>query len=163
MKNLLIMRHAKSDWGNNLPDIERPLNNRGKKAAPLMADYLKKVKKKPDIILSSPAKRALSTALIMKEILGLDKDIKIVKVFYFGFMNELIDSIKDIDNTYDTVLIVGHNPVWEDLVSDLTGAADYIMPTAAIASIIFNTDDWQKITETDSTLEWSVTPKSLKK
>ncbi len=162
MKNLLIMRHAKSDWGNNLPDIERPLNNRGKKAAPLMADYLKKVKKKPDIILSSPANRALSTALIMKETLGLDKDIKIVKAFYFGYMDELIDVIKNIDNNYDTVLIVGHNPVWEDLVSDLSGNIDFIMPTAAIASIIFETDDWQKILEVKSKLEWSVTPKGLK-
>ncbi|MCF6240646.1 MAG: histidine phosphatase family protein [Bacteroidales bacterium] len=163
MKNLLVMRHAKSDWGNNLPDIERPLNNRGKKAAPLMADYLKKVKKNPDIILSSPAKRAMSTAKIMKEKLELDKDIIIIKAFYFGFMNELMNTIKAIDNKYETVLIVGHNPVWEDLVSDLTGEAAYIMPTAAIASIIFNTDDWQKITETDSKLEWSVTPKFLKK
>lgn len=156
------MRHAKSDWGNNLPDIERPLNNRGKKAAPLMADYLRKADKNIDIILSSPAKRALSTAQIIKEVLNLDKDIQIAKAFYFGYTNELIGTIKAIAHKYDTALIVGHNPVWEDLVSDLTGNPYITMPTAAIASILFDMDDWQNLNETKAKLEWLITPKSLK-
>jgi len=163
MKNLLIMRHAKSDWGNNLPDIERPLNKRGKKATPLMAEYLKKTGKVPDLILSSPAKRAKCTAEIVKETLGIDKDIKIISAFYFGYMSEIINTIKNVDNQHNTVLILGHNPIWEDLVSELISYKNYIaMPTAAIASIIFDTDNWQKITEKEAKLEWLNTPKELK-
>jgi phosphohistidine phosphatase len=157
------MRHAKSDWENNLPDIERPLNKRGKKATPLMAEYLKKTGKVPDLILSSPAKRAKCTAEIVKETLDIDKDIKIISAFYFGYMSEIINTIKNIDNQHNTVLILGHNPIWEDLVSELISYKNYIaMPTAAIASIIFDTDDWQKITEKEAKLEWLSTPKELK-
>lgn len=162
MKNLLVMRHAKSDWGNNLPDIERPLNKRGEKAAPLMAEHLKKKSKIPDLILSSPAKRAKCTADLVKKTLAYSKDIEIVNQFYFGYISDIIYIIKNIDNHHNTVLILGHNPIWEDLVSEFINYEDYVaMPTAAIASIIFDTDDWQKISEKNAKLEWLNTPKNL--
>jgi phosphohistidine phosphatase len=157
------MRHAKSDWANNLPDIERPLNKRGKKAAPLMAEYLKKNGKIPDLILSSPAKRAKCTAEIVKETLDIDKDIEIINAFYFGYISEIINTIKKTDNQHNTVLILGHNPIWEDMVSELINyKAAVAMPTAAVASIIFDTDDWQKISKNEAKLEWLKTPKEVK-
>ncbi len=160
MKNLLIMRHAKSDWGQNLPDIERPLNKRGKKAAPLMAEQLKKMNKIPELIISSPAQRAMSTAERVKENLNLKKDIKVVETFYFGYMADVIEEIKNTDDQYDRILIVGHNPVWEDLVSELSSDHEYIvMPTAAIASVIFDANSWRKIKK--GKLEWMITPKGV--
>jgi len=158
------MRHAKSDWGNNLPDIERPLNKRGKKAAPFMGEELVKRNKTPDLILSSPAKRAVNTAKRVIEAIDYQKELVIIKDFYFGYMEHIINSIKSIDNENNVAMIVGHNPLWEDLVTELSKKSDFIvMPTAAIASLVFNTDDWRMIKEHGGELEWIITPKGLKK
>ena len=154
------MRHAKSDWGQNLPDIERPLNKRGKKAAPLMAEQLKKMNKIPELIISSPAKRAMSTAERVKEKLNIKRSIVVVETFYFGYLADVVEQIKNTDNQYERILIVGHNPVWEDLVAELSVDNEYVsMPTAAIASIVFNTKNWKKIKK--GKLEWLITPKSV--
>ncbi len=162
MKNLLVMRHAKSDWANNSPDIERSLNNRGKKAAPFMGKELINRNKKPDIILSSPAKRAKSTAKRIIEALNYQKEPIIVKDFYFGHMEHIIGSINKIDNRHKIAMIIGHNPIWEDLIGSLSDTKNYIaMPTAAIASLVFETDDWQMIKEHSAKLEWIITPKGL--
>ena len=156
------MRHAKSDWANNLPDIERPLNSRGKKAAPFMAEQLRKLNKIPDIIMCSPAKRAVSTAKKVIKVINYEKELLIVEDFYFGHINRIIDLIKSISNENASVLIVGHNPIWEDLIMTLINKGTYIvMPTAAIASVIFDVDDWQKISEKTGDLEWLITPKGL--
>ena len=162
MKNLLVMRHAKSDWGKNLPDIERPLNKRGEKAAPIMGKELMKRNKTPDLLLSSPAKRALETAKKIIEAIDYQKELIIVKDFYFGYMEHIINSIKTIDNENNIAMIVGHNPLWEDLVAELSSKSGFItMPTAAVASLMFETDDWSTITEQSGKLEWIITPKSL--
>ena len=162
MKNLLVMRHAKSDWGNNLPDIERPLNKRGKKAAPVMGKELLKRNKKPGLILSSPAKRAVSTAKRVIEAIDYKKEMLIVKDFYFGYMEHIINSIKTIDSENDIIMVIGHNPLWEDLIAELSSKSSFItMPTAAIASLVFETDDWSSITEHSGKLEWIITPQNL--
>lgn len=163
MKNLLIMRHAKSDWGKNLPDIERPLNKRGGKAAPVMGEELMKRNKTPDLILSSPAKRAVRTAKRVIKAIDYQKELVIVKDFYFGYMEHIINSIKTVDNENNTIMVVGHNPLWEDLVVELSNESSYIvMPTSAIASLVFETDDWGMIKEHSGKLEWIITPKGLK-
>jgi phosphohistidine phosphatase len=84
MKNLLIMRHAKSDWSDSsLADFDRPLNSRGKKAAPFMGNELLKRKKIPDLIISSPANRAKSTAKKVAEAVGYKNEIQFEKRFLF--------------------------------------------------------------------------------
>lgn len=156
------MRHAKSDWANNSPDIERPLNKRGKKAAPFMGKELISRNKKPDLIFSSPAKRAVCTAEKVIESMDYQKELTLVKDFYFGHMENIISTINAIDNDHSIVMIVGHNPIWEDLILSLSKKKGYIaMPTAAIASLIFETDDWQNIKENSAELEWIITPKGL--
>lgn len=154
------MRHAKSDWGNNLPDIERPLNKRGKKAAPFMGEELVKRNKTPDLILSSPAKRAVSTAKRVIEAINYQNELVIVKDFYFGYMEHIINSIKSIDNKNNIAMIVGHNPLWEDLVTELSNDGSFVvMPTAAAASLVFEIEDWRMIKEHSGKLEWIITPK----
>ncbi len=163
MKNLIVMRHAKSDWGNNLPDIERPLNKRGKKSAPFMGEELIKRNKLPDLIISSPAKRAVSTAKRVIEAINYQKEMLIVKDFYFGYMEHILNSIREIGNENNIIMIVGHNPLWEDLVVELASDNDFIaMPTAAVASLVFEIDDWNLVKENSGKLEWIITPKGLK-
>ena len=157
------MRHAKSDWANNSPDIDRPLNKRGKKAAPFMGEELINRNKIPDLILSSPAKRARCTAERVIEVINYKKELVVVKDFYFGHMANIIGTINSISNDNNIIMIVGHNPIWEDLIMSLINTKNYIvMPTAAIASLIFETDDWQNIKENSAKLEWIITPKGLK-
>ena len=157
------MRHAKSDWSDNsLADFDRPLNNRGKKAAPFMGNELLKRNKTPDLIISSPANRAKTTAEKVAETAGYTKKILLEKDFYFGYIDEIIEILKKVDNQNDTVLILGHNPTFESLLSVLTENNIYArMPTAAIASILFEINDWTNLKKDTGKLEWLILPKEL--
>ena len=163
MKNLLIMRHAKSDWGDSsLSDFDRPLNKRGKKAAPFMGNELSIRNKVPDLIISSPANRAKTTAEKFAESAGYKGTIQHEKDFYFGYIDEIIQVVKKSDKQYERIMIVGHNPTLESLIASLTKNSAYArMPTAAIASILFEIDDWSKLEEKSGTLEWLILPKEL--
>ena len=163
MKNLLIMRHAKSDWGDNsLADFDRPLNSRGKKAAPFMGKELLRRDKSPDLIISSPANRAKSTAEKVAETSNYKSSIQYEKDFYFGYIDEIIEIIKKCDVKNDKVLVIGHNPTLESLVATITQNNAYTrMPTAAIASILFDISDWTELSKNSGTLEWIILPKQL--
>jgi len=156
------MRHAKSDWEHNLPDIERPLNKRGKKAAAKMGEELLKRNIAPDIILSSPANRARTTAELVIEAIGYEKELLIVKDFYFGYTDSILDKVKTIEKVNSTVLIIGHNPIWEDLLMGLSKDNQYVtMPTAALACLSFDIDDWSGIELKSGKQEWLITPKTI--
>ena len=157
------MRHAKSDWGDaGLSGFDRPLNKRGSKAAPLMAEEMKRRNKAPDIIISSPANRAKTTAELFSEKSGYTNEIVFEKDFYFGYIEDIIKKVKAIDNSINRIMLVGHNPTWEDLVSRLSKNNPYVtMPTAAIASINFNINDWSDLKFGSGNLEWLLKPKEL--
>jgi len=163
MKNLLIMRHAKSDWSDNsLDDFDRPLNKRGKKAAPFMGNELLKRDKLPDLIISSPANRAKTTAEKVAEASGYNMAIQYEKDFYFGYVDEIIEIIKNSGKQYNKILVVGHNPTQESLIAAVTQNNIYArMPTAAIASTLFDIDDWTKLKKNSGSLEWLILPKQL--
>jgi phosphohistidine phosphatase len=163
MKNLIIMRHAKSDW--NVPsksDFDRPLNERGLKCAPLMGTELIKRNKKLDLIISSPANRAKSTATLFGEAYGFEGVIIYQDQFYFGSIDEILEIIKKTDNKNDCIMIVGHNPTWESLVYRLLKTSVAIqMPTAAMASIMFNIETWENLTPKSGEIEFFLIPKDL--
>ena len=163
MKNLLVMRHAKSDWSDtSLSDFNRPLNNRGRKAAPFMGNELLKRDKKPDLIMSSPAERAKSTAEKVASAVGYKTSIQFEEDFYFGYIDEIIEAVKQCNQQQNRVLIIGHNPTLESLVASLTGNNDYLrMPTAAIASILFDIGNWSDLKKSTGNLEWLILPKQL--
>lgn len=165
MKNLLIMRHAKSDWGDaSLADFDRPLNSRGKKAAPFMGKELLQRGKVPDLIISSPANRAKSTALKVAETSGYSKEIQFEKDFYFGYVDEIIRVVQNTHSNCSRLMVIGHNPTQESLIGVLTKNNAYArMPTAAIASILFDIDNWDKLVKSSGTLEWLILPKELMK
>jgi len=163
MKNLLIMRHAKSDWDNpSISDFDRPLNNRGKASAPLVGHELLKRDKVPELIISSPANRAKTTSELVSKIIGYKQPIQYENEFYFGSIDEMISIIRDTDNLYKRIMIVGHNPTLEELVPDLTG--DHIersLPTAAIVSINFDFDNWNQLGLENGELEFIIIPKEI--
>ena len=159
------MRHAKSDWDDSsLSDFDRPLNKRGKKAAPFMGKEIKKREALPDIIISSPANRAKNTTKLFVEACKFEKEIIFEKDFYFGYIEDIFKIIKSNSSSINKIMVVGHNPTWEDLVSRLSKNNPYVtMPTAAIASINFDINKWSELNFGTGTLEWLLKPKELQK
>ncbi len=161
MKTLFLMRHAKSDWKDKtLADFDRPLNERGRQAAPLVADFLLKRKIMPDLILSSPAERARQTTLLVIKSAGFPIEPIYDKRIYEASVARLIEVISSSDDTAGQILLVGHNPALSELVSYLTGQPHH-MTTASIANITLDAATWRQIKEGNGRLEWLVTPGEL--
>jgi len=137
MKTLYLIRHAKSSWGDPaLDDFDRPLNKRGKKAAPEMARRLARRGVKPDRVIASPAKRAKDTARHMAEGVGLSTEmIEYDQGLYLGTVAYHIKVINGALAKSDTLFIVGHNETMTDLAEFLTGKYLGNVPTAGIVAI----------------------------
>ncbi|MCA1764187.1 MAG: histidine phosphatase family protein [Flavobacteriales bacterium] len=163
MKRLYINRHAKSSWNHpGLSDFERPLNNRGFEDAPVMGERLKNREVKIDRFLSSPAKRAISTARIMAEYYGYDPD-KIVEIpsIYHASNSMLLDIINGLDDKLESVILFGHNPGFTEIVNYLAGPQISNMPTCGICCIDFDTDEWKLVSRETGKLEFFDYPKNV--
>jgi phosphohistidine phosphatase len=161
VKKLLVMRHAKSSWDNpDWSDFERPLNKRGLKAAPFMGSIVYQNELQPTLIISSPAKRAKQTAVLVKETAQIEKPIRFEEKIYEAGANTLLYLSSQFPDEDATILIVGHNPGMEEFIRILT--RDYCsMPTAAIAKVLLNIDQWKDIRMNCGFLETVFRPKDL--
>ncbi|MHC4947006.1 MAG: SixA phosphatase family protein [Planctomycetota bacterium] len=147
MKTLLVMRHAKSSHRDaTLSDHDRPLNDRGRRDAPRMGRLLADETLAPEIIVSSTARRARATAVLVAETLGLDRSIELREDLYHAAAEDCVEVLAELPAEIDCVLIVGHNPTFEDLVHVLTGRAE-MMPTAAIARVELDIEQWSDLFE----------------
>lgn len=163
MPELLIMRHAKSDWGAGLSsDRERPLAPRGTKAAKWMGKFLTRFGSVPDLILSSPAVRAMTTAELANKAGRWNAPMEIVAPFYGGGWTDVVESILAAGASAERILVTGHEPTWSDLVSVLTGGSSVAMPTAAVACIALSGQGWSRLGPGCAELQWLVTPRMLK-
>ncbi len=162
MKILLLLRHAKSSWRDEaLSDFDRPLNERGKKAAHAIARYIRKHKMMPDLVLSSPAVRARETTGIITTTAKLTAEIRYDQRIYEADPPRLVQVLSQIENNFCSVLLVGHNPGIEELISLLTGSSQH-MPTAALAKIrLEGADDWSEISQAKAILELTIKPKDI--
>lgn len=146
MKYLTIIRHAKSSWKDpSLADEDRPLNKRGKRDAPMMGKIIAQKIQKPDLFLSSPAKRAITTAKIIAKKIAFAKKVKNKEQIYAADVDDLLKLIHKIDNKYKRVFICGHNPGCLDLANYLSREQIGRLPTCALVSLEFAIDDWQEI------------------
>ncbi|MDX2245581.1 MAG: histidine phosphatase family protein [Bacteroidia bacterium] len=164
MKTLVICRHAKSDWPIGMPDIERPLKQRGISDAQYLGMMLGQQNFEPDLIVSSPANRALSTAKIVGKKLHYDEsDIKVEKTIYESGTSGLIEFIQKLPSHADTVMIFGHNPTSEDTVRTLLQmSASFMMPTCAMACMESRSDNWQHFDARSIHLRWYLVPRLLR-
>ncbi len=159
MKTLLILRHAKSSWDDpGLSDFERPLNDRGRRTAPFMGELMKRKGLKPEMIISSPAERAKTTAELVKDAADSHAEIRYDQRIYEAGPQALRQVVSELDNTYEAAMIVGHNPGIEGFIRFLTGQLEP-MPTAALAVISLSTDAWDRIDEGSGKLEAIHRPK----
>jgi phosphohistidine phosphatase len=148
MKTLFLVRHAKSSWDDAaLPDKDRPLNDRGKRDAAKMGERLAKHDVKPDLILSSPARRALTTAeIIAKKLDYKRKSIVVDGRLYATEADDLLSAIRKLGNKPKRVMIFGHNPELTELANRLSSKITR-MPTCAVAEFTFEAKSWSSIGE----------------
>jgi phosphohistidine phosphatase len=146
MKMLFLIRHAKSSWdGTALPDKDRPLDDRGRRDAPKTGDRLAKRDVKPDLILSSPAMRALKTAeIIAKKLDYRRRDIVVDDRLYAVEADNLLDVIHKLGDKLERVLLFGHNPELTELAHRLSSKITH-MPTCAVAEFTFDAKSWSRI------------------
>ena len=149
MKELFIIRHAKSSWdASNIDDFERPLNDRGRRDAPRMGKRLKEKDIHADLLLSSPAKRALSTAKrIAKELKYPKDDIKTDRRLYHADEETMLTVVRELKDNRNVVMIFSHNPGLTEFVNSLmNGELDIDnVPTCGVVAFQFNFDSWKDV------------------
>ncbi|NOT11864.1 MAG: histidine phosphatase family protein [Methylococcaceae bacterium] len=165
-RELWLLRHGKSDWDSIADDFARPLKKRGERAAKQVGAWMKQQNLVPDLVISSPAKRAIDTAKLVCTAIGLpERDIKQDKHLYQEGFERIKTVLAAIHEEVKTVLLVGHNPDLEDLLLDLVGVAnvpnqDKLLPTAAIARLVLP-HDWKSLGSGNVTVISIIHPKSL--
>ena len=161
MKTLLVLRHAKSSWDDrSLSDHDRPLNPRGHRDAPRMGELLDDEGIWPDLILSSTANRAATTAQLLTGGQSFTGEIRYLSELYLAGPDDYIDTIRRLAGDADSVMVVGHNPGLELIVQMMTGAWER-MPTAALARIEIPIDDWRDLEAGGGELAGIWRPKEL--
>jgi len=164
LRHLLLLRHGKSDWAAGYrSDRERPLAPRGVKAAQRMGRFLASVELVPDVVVSSPAVRAQTTAEIASEAGDWGCGIEIHPALYGGGEAAVLDVVRSLGIRGEIVLIAGHEPVWSGLVGRLSGGSRVRFPTAALACLTLQAPSWADLDWGRAMLQWLVTPKLLKR
>ncbi len=146
-KSLHIVRHGKSSWDlEGISDIDRPLSPRGINNAYLMAKKLSERKVVPDLFLTSPANRALHTAIIFARILKFPYErIAIDDSIYMGYTEELISLIRSQEASVSQILIFGHNPAFTSLANQLMEHYVDNIPTSGMVSLSYDIESWEEI------------------
>ncbi|MFT6178401.1 MAG: phosphohistidine phosphatase [Akkermansiaceae bacterium] len=153
MKRLILSRHAKSSWNHpELRDIDRPLNKRGLKAAPIMGGVLRERSLIPEAIFASPSLRTRMTSeLLAKELAFPFDQVEFIDSFYGASPGSIVQFTQKLDDQLSTVMLVGHNPTWTDLCHRLTGKHLDNLPTSGILVIDFDINHWSDLSDLGTT------------
>ncbi len=167
MRNILLMRHGKSERELNVPDFDRPLAPRGLKDVPQMGRVLMAYNSAPELIISSPAKRARQTAEILAETCGYKGKISFDESFYSEGADALLERLKTVSQEINVVMLVGHNPCMEQAASafcsgDTSYTAKVALPTSAIVCFEAELPSWDKFRPGCCVFKWLVIPRLVK-
>ena len=164
MKTIYLVRHAKSDWDDpSIRDFDRPLNKRGKNNAPAMGKLLKQQGIIPELVITSTAMRAKTTAELITAEIGIKPDKMVYeKELYLASAQEIFLLIKETPPEYNSVMIVAHNPGITELLNRLTGGNNFVtnIPTCGVAELQFE-GEWNKLASGKSLLEKFLVPKEV--
>ena len=174
-RTLLLLRHAKSSWSDpTLADFDRPLNKRGRNAAPLMGEYLRKHGLVPELVLCSAARRAIETWGLAGEAMSkggaAPAQTKYLRSLYLAPPSRMLAALRRTPDEVESVLMVGHNPGFEHLAMGLAGPGSKAeaerrmeakFPTAALAELRFEVKHWRDIGPETGKLVRFVIPKAL--
>ncbi len=151
MPTLMLLRHAKSDWSDpGLADFDRPLNKRGRRAAPLIGRYLRKQDLLPDLVLCSGARRARQTWELVSAKLRSEVPVRFLRSLYLAPPSRLLATLQRQPEEVERLMMVGHNPGMENLAAHLAGGGDVALrarmqekfPTATLAVFSFAAETW---------------------
>lgn len=164
MRTLYLVRHAKSSWKDaELSDMKRPLNKRGKRDAPKIGNLLRKRNEIPDLIISSPAKRAFSTAKrFAKGLKYPGKKIATKKQLYMGSSENFIGVISQAEKKFKSIMLIGHNPGLTEFVNEISGENIDNIPTSGVVRIDFDIDEWGEIKNSKGKMIFFEYPKKEK-
>ena len=164
MKTLYLMRHAKSSWDfPELSDHDRPLNKRGRNDAPLMGQQLLSRDVHFDLILTSTAVRALTTATLVAREVDYDREkMQALAEIYKADRRELIKIIQHVPDNINSLLVVGHNPIISEVANKLSPEAIADIPTAGVVALRFNCNSWLDVSGDNSKLLFFDFPKNYK-
>ncbi len=164
MKTITIVRHAKSDWGNeNLEDLHRPLSESGYTDARVTSKQLLKKMEAPDYWLTSPAIRAYSTALIFANAFKYDVEkITIRKKIYETSLKNLKQLFNQLPDNFNTVILFGHNPELTNFFNEVSDSYADNIPTGGVLHMISNTNKWKDVFKKKLENDFTLYPKEFK-
>jgi len=163
VKTIFVLRHGKSDWHQDYgSDHDRPLAERGITAAGLMGRFLTQNSQVPAKIISSTAVRARKTAELAIAAGDWDCPAAFTKALYGASVSGVLDLLRTADDALPSLMLVGHQPTWSELVAELTAGNPPHFPTAAMARIDLEVERWRDVQPGAGVLRWLVTPKVLK-
>ncbi len=147
MKRLTLLRHAKSSWDEaGLDDFDRPLNPRGRRDAPQMGRRLRETAQVPDLLISSPAVRAVTTARMAAREMGFPEERIIEdRSLYHASARELFAVVQSLETRAGHLMLVGHNPGLTDFASSLSDARIDNLPTASLFCVDLDIIDWDQL------------------
>ena len=159
MKSVFFVRHAKSSWENfNIPDHDRPLNKRGKKDALFMGHKMALLGWKPEIIISSTAKRAVKTTKKINKSLKIN-NINFTKDLYLASPSKIIFILNSLKDEYQSAMIVAHNPAMTEIINYFSDEYIYNVPTCGIFKVDFDIDKWEELSTYNGKLIKFIYPK----
>jgi phosphohistidine phosphatase len=153
-KHLYLLRHAKSSWDDpTIPDHDRPLSPRGRKAAQRLAQHFRRMALRPELVLCSSAVRARQTLAPISAAMQLDDQTQVESGLYAASARQLLARLRAVDQPVTSVLLIGHNPGLQDLALELAGHDPEVIsqlrdtfPTGAMAEVVFDGDAWSDLT-----------------
>jgi len=161
MLTLYLLRHAKSSWNDaSQRDFERPLSDRGREACALIGEFIEEKGIEFDLILVSTAVRTRETIELVKERAKLDSEVRYDDRIYEATVSQLLEVISQVDNDREHVLLVGHNPGMEELLTLLTGE-HLRVTTANLSRIKIQATKWSDSLANTGTLDWIIRPKEI--
>jgi phosphohistidine phosphatase len=156
MKTLFLLRHAKSEnAAPGLTDLNRALNERGRKEAQALGQYIKKENVRFDLVLCSTAVRARETTELVLASAELTSNVRYEQQIYEAGPLRLLEVVAEIEQSAKAVLVVGHNPALEELIQLLTGRAEP-MSTCTLAKIDLDVDEWSTTPVEKGNLDWLI-------
>ena len=159
--SIIIFRHGKSDWDAVYDkDHNRPLSKKGKNASKKMGKYLVEINQIPDIVISSSALRAKSTAEIAMNSGSWQSHFLIEDRIYGRSSNFLLELTLMLDNSHKSVCFVGHEPTCSSFISLCTFHSQKFK-TGSMAKIDYKKSDWSKIKFGEGSLDWIKSPKDI--
>lgn len=145
MKTLYILRHAKSSWSDpDQDDFDRPLNERGQKDAPKMGKRLSKMGVHPDLICSSPAVRASTTARLVADHLDRSGKIREDPKLYHAGEETILELVRSFTDKLDAAMVVGHNPGLTEFANELLNGGINNIPTTGIVGVKLKVNSWKE-------------------